>query len=82
MPELIRDSFRALAAGDARYVGDLHRSWYGYRHFARRFGQPQTVKAAMLCRGWNGGCVRPPLADLSAAQSAELEAVMDRFLNA
>ena len=45
----------------------LHKSWFAYRELAWRFGQPQTVKAAMNHRGWVGGVVRPPLQPLTRA---------------
>jgi dihydrodipicolinate synthase/N-acetylneuraminate lyase len=81
-PELIRDSYRAFSAGDARQGGALYRAWYAYRVFARRAGQPQTVKAAMEARGWRGGAVRRPLLDLSAAQRVELQAIVAAVLDA
>lgn len=80
LPELIVESARALLGGDARRAGELHRRWYTYRAFARRAGQPQTVKAAMAARGWEGGSVRPPLRDLDAQERAELATIMRRLL--
>jgi dihydrodipicolinate synthase/N-acetylneuraminate lyase len=76
LPEPIVESVRALLAGDGRRSGELHRAWYDYRAFARRAGQPQTVKAAMAIRGWNGGIVRPPLRDLSSVEYAKLSTIM------
>jgi dihydrodipicolinate synthase/N-acetylneuraminate lyase len=38
--------------------------------------QPQTVKAAMNLRGWNGGSVRRPLIDLDEAQRTALEGIV------
>jgi dihydrodipicolinate synthase/N-acetylneuraminate lyase len=81
-PELILATFRAVEAGDARTAIRLHRAWYAFRALARRFGQPQTVKAAMNHRGWIGGTVRPPLLPLTAAQNAELAPVVDAVLAA
>jgi len=75
-PELVLEIFQAVRAGDARHAITLHRSWYDYRCIARRFGQPQTVKAAMRWRGWNGGTVRTPLRDLSEQQAHVLGEVM------
>ena len=72
LPELILATYRAMEAGDARAATRLHRSWYPYRALARRFGQPQTVKAAMNHRGWNGGIVRPPLQPLRHDQNDQL----------
>lgn len=80
LPELIRDSYRAFAGGDARTGGALYRSWYRYREFARRAGQPQTVKAAMELRGWRGGSVRRPLIDLDERQRADLRVILDETL--
>jgi dihydrodipicolinate synthase/N-acetylneuraminate lyase len=80
LPELIRASFLAFRHGDAQRGGALHRSWYGYREFARRAGQPQTVKAAMNLRGWSGGSVRPPLIELDEAQHAALEGIVRPLL--
>lgn len=77
LPELILAAFRAVQHGDATAARDLHRRWYPYRALARRFGQPQTVKAAMKLRGWRGGRVRKPLLDLEAGQRAELGRVME-----
>ena len=59
----------------------LYRAWYPYRAFARRAGQPQTVKAAMDARGWRGGGVRAPLIDLLPEQRAELHAIVTAVLD-
>lgn len=80
LPEFIVESARALLRGDAARAGELHRSWYAYRAFARRAGQPQTVKAAMAVRGWDGGIVRPPLLGLSIEEQAELTEIMHTLL--
>jgi 4-hydroxy-tetrahydrodipicolinate synthase len=77
LPELILAAFRAVEQGDAARARDLHRLWYPYRALARRFGQPQTVKAAMRLRGWRVGPVRKPLCDLEADQMAALADVME-----
>jgi 4-hydroxy-tetrahydrodipicolinate synthase len=71
-PELILQSYRALEFGDAHLARELHGAWYPYRALARRYGQPQTTKAAMNTRGFAGGSVRPPLKDLDDSQTAEL----------
>ena len=76
LPELIQATCRAMAEGDARRAGRLHRLWFPLRQLARRFGQPQTTKAMMAARGWFGGAVRPPLLDLDAAQRREVAAAM------
>jgi 4-hydroxy-tetrahydrodipicolinate synthase len=78
-PEIIRATWSALAEGAARRAIDLHRCWYAYRALARRFGQPQTVKAAMQLRGWDGGRVRAPLLPITEAQRAELAPVVARI---
>jgi dihydrodipicolinate synthase/N-acetylneuraminate lyase len=75
-PELILATYRAIAANDAQKAVRLHQNWYAFRALARRFGQPQTVKAAMRLRGWDGGSVRPPLTPLTPPQQKELAAVV------
>lgn len=79
LPELILAIFRALEHGDAATARDLHQLWYSYRALARRAGQPQTVKAAMTMRGWNGGMVRAPLAGLEPSETAKLRQVMQKL---
>jgi dihydrodipicolinate synthase/N-acetylneuraminate lyase len=81
LPELIHASFHAYMSGDARQGAMLYRHWFDYRTFARAAGQPQTVKAAMRLRGWQGGHVRAPLLDLDAAQVAALEPIMAATLH-
>jgi 4-hydroxy-tetrahydrodipicolinate synthase len=76
LPELILKAYRAIEAGDAATARDLHRLWFPLRELARRFGQPQTTKAAMNLRGFDGGLVRPPLIDLGAAETAMVREVM------
>lgn len=73
LPELIGTSYRALRGGDAAMARDLHRLWFPVRELARKLGQPQTVKAVMRLRGWKGGSVRAPLADLTSKALIELE---------
>jgi 4-hydroxy-tetrahydrodipicolinate synthase len=76
LPELILASYRAIERGDATTAMALHRLWYPFRTLARAFGQPQTVKAAMNLRGFDGGRVRPPLRDLKAAELRNISEVM------
>lgn len=76
-PEIIWATWNALQTGDTRRAIELHRSWYPYRALARRFGQPQTVKAAMELRGWNGGFVRPPLLAIPSEQQRQLAPVIE-----
>lgn len=76
LPELILATYRALEEGNAAAARDLHRLWYPFRALARQFGQPQTTKAAMNLRGFDGGSVRLPLRDLEAAQIAQVADVM------
>ena len=64
LPEIVLKAFRAIERGDAKTAGELHRVWYPLRELARRYGQPQTTKAAMNARGFKGGSVRAPLQDL------------------
>jgi dihydrodipicolinate synthase/N-acetylneuraminate lyase len=68
LPELILAAYRALEAGEAKAARDLHQLWYPLRALAREFGQPQTTKAAMNLRGFDGGSVRLPLRNLRARQ--------------
>lgn len=76
LPEIIINTFRAVEQGDAATARDLHQLWYDYRALARKYGQPQLVKAAMALRGFNGGTVREPLKPVSEAALAELTRVM------
>ncbi|WP_102960093.1 dihydrodipicolinate synthase family protein [Mangrovicella endophytica] len=76
LPELILDTYRALERGDAATARDLHKLWYDFRALARRHGQPQTTKAAMNLRGFDGGSVRLPLRDVPAEAKAEIAAVL------
>jgi dihydrodipicolinate synthase/N-acetylneuraminate lyase len=80
-PELILAIFRAVQTGDARIATELHRSWYKFRELARRFGQPQTVKAAMAHRAWGNGNVRLPLQPLIGDRAAEVRAVTEEILS-
>ncbi len=76
LPELILAAFRAVEGGNAATARDLHKLWYPLRALCRAFGQPQTTKAAMNLRGFDGGSVRPPLRDVSAAEQAEIASVL------
>jgi dihydrodipicolinate synthase/N-acetylneuraminate lyase len=76
LPELILGAYRALEKGDAATARDLHRLWYPFRALAREFGQPQTTKAAMNLRGFDGGAVRLPLRDLEQGQIAKVAEVL------
>ena len=75
-PELILAAYRALERGDAATARDLHRLWYPFRALVRAYGQPQTTKAAMNVRGFDGGSVRPPLRDLAGAEKAKVAEVV------
>jgi 4-hydroxy-tetrahydrodipicolinate synthase len=76
IPELIQASYRAARSGDLPTAGELHRVWYPLRELARRYGQPQTTKAAMAARGYRGGSVRPPLSDLDQAARQQVTAAV------
>lgn len=80
LPEIILATYRAMEAGDAHTAIRLHKSWFAYRELARRFGQPQTVKAAMSLRGWSGGSVRAPLLPLTNEQTDELRRTLGPIL--
>ena len=77
LPELILAAFRAVERGDAATARDLHRLWYPFRALVRAYGQPQTTKAAMNIRGFDGGSVRPPLRDLDGAEKAQVAEVVN-----
>ncbi|WP_213990571.1 dihydrodipicolinate synthase family protein [Sodalis sp. dw_96] len=79
LPELILAAYRALERGDAHTARDLHRLWYGYRGLARRFGQPQLVKAAMNLRGFDGGHVRSPLIGVAEPVITQLKEELTRL---
>lgn len=81
LPELILATYRALEAGDARAARELHQLWYPLRALARKHGQPQTTKAAMNLRGFDGGSVRLPLRDIDGAAHAEVSAVLAALAN-
>ncbi|MDR3514282.1 MAG: dihydrodipicolinate synthase family protein [Azospirillaceae bacterium] len=76
LPELILAAFRAAETGDGHGARDLQRLWFPFRDLARKFGQPQTTKAAMNLRGFDGGWVRRPLIDLTPAQKEQVAAVL------
>lgn len=76
LPELILAAYRALEAGDAKAARDLHKLWYPLRALAREFGQPQTTKAAMNLRGFDGGSVRLPLRNLETANIKDIAKVL------
>ena len=75
-PELILAAYRAIERGDAATARDLHRLWYPFRALARAYGQPQTTKAAMNLRGFDGGAMRPPLRDLEPDEAARVGQVV------
>jgi dihydrodipicolinate synthase/N-acetylneuraminate lyase len=76
LPEVILGTYRAIENGDAATARDLHRLWYPFRALARDFGQPQTTKAAMNLRGFDGGSVRRPLCDLDPAKVMQVAEVL------
>ncbi|MES0885248.1 dihydrodipicolinate synthase family protein [Roseibium sp. SCP14] len=78
LPELIHAIFHAIRSGDAQEAGRLQRLWYPLRVLARKYGQPQTTKAIMNMRGFNGGSVRLPLLDLNETQKAELKETLEK----
>jgi dihydrodipicolinate synthase/N-acetylneuraminate lyase len=76
LPELILAAYRAVESGDGATARDLHRLWYPFRDLARSYGQPQTTKAAMNVRGFNGGSVRSPLRDLGGGELQKVAEVI------
>ena len=79
LPELILDCYRVLERGDAAKARDLHKLWYDFRALARRHGQPQTTKAAMNLRGFDGGHVRLPLRDVPVEAMTEIRRVLENL---
>ncbi len=72
LPELIHSIHRAIMTENTAVAGRLQRLWYPLRKLTRQYGQPQTTKAIMKLRGWEGGHVRLPLLDLSDDQVSEV----------
>ncbi len=79
IPEIILETYQRLNAGDALAAGALHRSWYPLRALCRRYGQPQTTKAAMNARAWTGGHVRRPLRNVTEEQAREIVDVIAKL---
>lgn len=79
-PQLIAATYRAFRSGDGVRGRALNALWFDYREFARRHGQPQTVKAAMQLRGWTGGSVRRPLLDLDPVAVEQLRVIVERIV--
>lgn len=72
LPELVKATYDAATNGSSKDAGSLHRQWYAMREVARKYGQPQSTKAAMNLRGWMGGCVRRPLLELNEVAKTEV----------
>ena len=81
LPELLLASYRAFQDSDTKLGCELHRLWYPFRALAREYGQPQTVKAAMHIRGFEGGSVRPPLSDLNEEERSTVGRVIETILS-
>ncbi|MBS7699864.1 MULTISPECIES: dihydrodipicolinate synthase family protein [unclassified Chelatococcus] len=77
LPELILKIYRAVESGDGHLARDLNRLWYPFRAAARSLGQPQTVKAAMNLRGFDGGSVRLPLRDLTGGNLDSVASILE-----
>lgn len=80
LPEVILATYRALKQGDSNKAIELHQSWYEMRKFARKYGQPQSTKAAMRIRGFKGGYVRKPLLEISESAEEELKIILNNIL--
>ena len=74
--EVGEQAIGALEAGDAATARDMQRLWYPLRARAREFGQPQTTKAAMNLRGFDGGSVRLPLRNLDTTDIKDIAKVL------
>ncbi|MET4807119.1 dihydrodipicolinate synthase family protein [Limibacillus sp. MBR-115] len=72
LPEIIHGTYKAVLEGDFGRATSLNQLWYPVREACRAYGQPQTTKAMMALRGWDGGVVRAPLRSLSRAQHESL----------
>ncbi len=81
-PEASLELLRLARAGDFRELARFHeravRPFYDFRQRRRGF-EVAVMKAAMELLGHPAGPVRPPLADLSAAERAELRAILERL---
>ncbi len=79
LPEIILGTYKAVMAGDVARATQLNQLWYPVRELCRKFGQPQTTKAMMTLRGWNGGTVRPPLRELDTSEQNELARILTQL---
>jgi len=81
-PEASLELYRLARAGDFRELARYHervvRPVYDLRQ-RRRGYEVSVMKAAMELLGHPAGPVRPPLADLSADERAELRAILERL---
>ena len=77
IPEIIRDTYRAMCSGDVALARREFARWAEFRRFARRAGQPAAAKAAVELLGRRCGPVRPPLVSLNEAQRAELRGILE-----
>ncbi|HZP96307.1 MAG TPA: dihydrodipicolinate synthase family protein [Candidatus Limnocylindria bacterium] len=76
IPEIIRDTYRAMTRGDLGTARELFNKWGPFRRFARRAGQPAAAKAAVELLGRRCGTVRAPLVPLAPVQRAELADIL------
>ncbi len=81
-PEASIELFRLARAGDLRELARFHRRavrpFYDLRQ-RRRGYEVSVMKAAMEILGHPAGPTRPPLAELSDAERAELRAILTRL---
>jgi 5-dehydro-4-deoxyglucarate dehydratase len=81
-PEASLELYRLARAGDFRELARFHehsvRPLYDLRQRRRGF-EVAVMKAAMELLGHPAGPVRPPLADLSVDDRAELRAILERL---
>lgn len=81
-PEASLELYRLARAGDFRELARYHervvRPVYDLRQ-RRRGYEVSVMKAAMELLGHPAGPVRPPLADLSTEERAELRAILERL---
>lgn len=79
LPEIILGTYAAAMSGNVARATQLNQLWYPVRDLCRKFGQPQTTKAMMALRGWNGGMVRAPLREIESAERTELARVLTQL---
>lgn len=76
IPQIIRETYAAIARGDLAEARRQFLRWAPFRRFARRAGQPASAKAAVELLGRRCGNVRAPLVPLTEMQRSELARIL------